>query len=81
MIKEILEIPKIGQIFIHTKSSNLYEIYCISKSGDKESNQLFVTYKEAGKDNGQLFTRTLEDFQAVTSSGLHRFELYHRGEV
>ena len=72
--KEMLEpeIPKAGETYIHYKSKELYIVYCISKCGNKESNQLFVTYHKKGK-NEQLFTRPLEDFQKIVSDGVRRF--------
>lgn len=67
-------IPAVGEVYLHAKSGRRYIIYCISKSGDRESNQLFVTYRaEEDKEATQLFTRTLEDFFALVYAGVRRF--------
>ena len=74
VFKEILNppIPKKGEDYIHYKSKELYTIYCISKSGDKESNQLFVTYyKKCAPE--LLFTRPLDDFQKLIEPNVWRF--------
>ena len=52
-------------IYVHYKTHERYKILCVSKSGNKECNQRYVTYYREENDSLEYYTRTIEDFLAL----------------
>lgn len=71
----ISKTPVAGEIYKHYKTGDLYIIYCISESGDKENSTLFVTYYSYSPSGtiSRLFTRTEADFLAEVAPNVRRF--------
>lgn len=66
-MKGLMKVPEAGEVYLHHKGL-AYEVLCLAKDQDRE--ELLVIHQ--GSD-GQIWSRTVGNFMAYTSSGVPRF--------